>query len=784
MYVPRPALRAALRAGRPILASSVIPLRLQRWLVDQGGRLATDVPAVQARDGSIGTVRGTWLEPRGEPNGTILYLHGGGYVLGSSRSHQRLVAHLVERTGARAFVPDYRLAPEHPWPAALDDVRVAYQGLRSEDPSGALVVVADSAGGGLAVALAVDQRDREETPPDALALLCPWLDLTAFRSGRGDAVLAPRSLLRWAQLYAPNVGDRADAWVSPVLGDLGGLPPTIVHAAAEDPLLPDARRFATRARAAGVDCSLVEFDGLWHDFHLLAGRSRDADLALDQLSGQLAPHLRAVRPIQVAIIGAGMSGICMAAKLRGAGIDAFRILEKGEDIGGTWRDNRYPGLTCDVPSRLYSYSFLPNPGWSQVFASGPEIQAYFQRAVDAVGIREHIEFGWEVTAATWDGSGWELVAADGRRHRADVVVTATGVLHHPRLPEIPGLDDFGGRVFHSARWPDDVALVGQRVAVVGTGSTSAQIVAAVADRVGRLHVLQRSAQWILPVPNRPYGRRTRAVLGRVPPLNRLIYRSYRAGLNRLFGTATTEPGIARWAIATACRLNLRFGIRDPELRRRVTPDHEPMCRRLIMSAGYYEAIQRPNVEVETTAVARVEAAGVRLVDGRLLEVDVLVLATGFDAHAYLRPMSVAGEAGRTLEDAWAGGPCAYRTVALPGFPNLFTIMGPHSPIGNFSLIAVAESQAEYILGWIQALRAGAAAAVAPTEAATDAFNAELRAALPRTVWASGCTSWYLGPDGLPELWPWSPDRHRRMLTQRHDEDFEVFVSGTQGVSVA
>jgi cation diffusion facilitator CzcD-associated flavoprotein CzcO len=236
-------------------------------------------------------------------------------------------------------------------------------------------------------------------------------------------------------------------------------------------------------------------------------------------------------------------------------------------------------------------------------------------------------------------------------------------------------------------------------------------------------------------------------------------------------------------ISTAARLNLRLGVRDPELRRLVTPDHEPMCRRLIMSAGYYPAIQRPNVTVETEHVERIEPKGVRLADGRLLEVDVLVLATGFDAHAYLRPMAVAG-AGRTLEEAWADGPRAYRTVALPGFPNLFTIMGPHSPIGNFSLIAVAESQAAYVLGWIESLRRGEVMAVAPTDEATDAYNAELRAALPGTVWASGCTSWYLGPDGLPELWPWSPDRHRRMLEQRHTGEFERFAPDAENLPVA
>ena len=778
MHLPRSAARLLLRATRPLLGSPRIPLPIQRRLVDHGGRLATAAPGVKVRRSCVGGVDGSWIEPPGSARGTLLYLHGGGYVVGSARSHERLVAHLVRRTGARAFVPDYRRAPEHPWPEGLDDARAAYHALRVATPDDAVVVVGDSAGGGMAVALAMDLRDRGEVLPAALALLCPWLDLTAIHLGRGDAVLAPSSLDRWARQYAPDPSDRARPGVSPGSGVLDGLPPIVVHAAGDDPLIDEARRFASNARGAGVECTLTEFPGLWHDFHLLAGRLGDADLALDRLARQLAPRLGTVRPVEVAVIGAGMSGICIAAKLRHAGIDTFRVLEKGQDIGGTWRDNRYPGLSCDVPSRLYSYSFLPNPGWSQVFAPGSEIQQYFQRAVDDLGVRQHVDLGWEVASASWDGQQWELLAVDGRRHRADVVVTATGVLHHPRLPDIPGLDDFGGEVFHSARWPDGLDLTGRRVAVVGTGSTAAQIVAAVAEQVDHLHVLQRSAQWILPIPNHPHGRWTQRLLGRVPVANQVVYRAYRAGLNRLFGRATTEPGMARWAIATACRWNLRLGVRDGDLRERVTPDHEPMCRRLIMSAGYYPAIQRPNVEVVTTAIREVEADGLRLVDGRLREVDVLVLATGFDAHAYLRPMQVTGD-GDTLEHAWAEGPRAYRTVALPGFPNLFTIMGPHSPIGNFSLIAVAESQADYILGWIDQMRRGAVVAVAPRREATDAYNAELRAALPGTVWATGCTSWYLGPDGLPELWPWSPDRHRRMLADRDESEFDITVRNAE-----
>jgi cation diffusion facilitator CzcD-associated flavoprotein CzcO len=269
---------------------------------------------------------------------------------------------------------------------------------------------------------------------------------------------------------------------------------------------------------------------------------------------------------------------------------------------------------------------------------------------------------------------------------------------------------------------------------------------------------------------------------RVPALNRAAYHGYRIVLAEVFSRALTKPGFTRRLLAGACRRSLRRGIRDPELRRRMTPDHEPMCRRLIMSPGYYPAMQRDDVELVTERIERIEAEGIRLRDGRLLAVDVIVLATGFDAHAYVRPITIVGEDGLTLEQAWNGGPRAYRTVALPGFPNLFMLMGPHSPIGNFSLIAVAEVQADYVMGWIERMRRGVVHHAAPSASATDAYNAEMRTAMPNTIWTSGCTSWYIGEDGLPELWPWSPGRHRAMLRELHANEWHVAAEPTHGAS--
>jgi cation diffusion facilitator CzcD-associated flavoprotein CzcO len=476
---------------------------------------------------------------------------------------------------------------------------------------------------------------------------------------------------------------------------------------------------------------------------------------------------------RVAIVGAGMSGLCVAHRLRREGVGDIVLYEKAAEVGGTWRENTYPGLSCDVPSRLYSYSFAPNPDWSRHFAPGGEIQDYLRGLAGAWGLRPLIRFGSEVTEATWDGTRWQLRTRDGRRDSADVLVSATGVLHHPRVPDIPGLETFAGAAFHSARWDHDVALDGRRIAVIGTGSTGVQIVCALAGRAERLLVFQRTPQWILPVRNARYARPTRALYRRVPALARLSHRAYQAVYELILGNAVVRPGWQRTLVDTLCRLNLRLGVRDPELRRRLTPGYQPMCKRLVMSADFYPAMQKPAVGLVTDAIERVEPRGIVTADGHLHELDVIVLATGFDAHAYLRPMQVTGEGGVTLEQAWSEGPRAYRTVALPGFPNLFTMMGPHSPIGNHSLVAIAETQAAYIAHWVRELRSGRVAAAAPTAEATATFNADMRAAMPRTVWASGCRSWYLGQDGVPELWPWRPSDHRALLREPEYEHFEL-----------
>jgi cation diffusion facilitator CzcD-associated flavoprotein CzcO len=473
----------------------------------------------------------------------------------------------------------------------------------------------------------------------------------------------------------------------------------------------------------------------------------------------------------VAIIGAGMSGICMGVKLQRAGIGDFTIFEKERDLGGTWRDNTYPGLVCDVPSRFYQFSFDLNPGWTHRFSPGPEIWRYFDRVADRHDLRRRIRFNTEVLEATHDGAAWHLRTSDGAEHEVDFLISATGVLHHPRRPLIEGLDSFGGAIFHSARWDHQVPLDGRRVGVLGTGSTGVQIVTALAGRAKPLVLFQRTAQWILPYPNRRYTRLTRALHRRFPALDRLSLRLTQRYFE-WFSRALTEPGVRRRVVGAACRLNLRT-VRDPRLRRRLTPDYQPMCKRLVVSSGFYKAVQRDDVEVVDTAIERVEPGGVRTRDGVLHQLDVLVLATGFDAHAYLRPLALTGPDGRTLDEAWAAGPRSYRTVALPGFPNFFMLIGPQSPVGNYPLTAIAETQADYAISWIRRWAAGEIERVSPRADAAARFEVERREAMPGTVWVTGCQSWYLGADGVPEIWPWVPDRHREMLAEPREDEFEL-----------
>lgn len=476
---------------------------------------------------------------------------------------------------------------------------------------------------------------------------------------------------------------------------------------------------------------------------------------------------------EVCIVGAGMSGLLMGIQLRRAGIESFRIFEKAGSVGGTWRENRYPGLTCDVPSYFYSYSFEPNPDWSHRFSPGPEIRAYFERVADKYGLRSKIALDDEVVAARYAPGGrggkWHVATRSGDGMAADVLVTATGALHHKHYPDIPGLERFEGRMFHSADWPDDVRLERRRIGVVGTGSTAVQMMAPLSEVASHLTLFQRTAQWIAPVGNREYSERERRLTRAFPILGTLTRWIYKRSFEA-FSVAVVEPGRRRQAMAEGCRRHLA-SVPDPELRRKLTPDYEPGCKRLILSRTFYPTLMRDHVHLETEKIQQIEPRGVRTVDGTLHELDVLVLATGFDPYAW-GVDEIVGPDGTSLKQAWDAGTRTYYSVAVPGFPNFFMLVGPNSPIGNISLIDVSEVQSRYILRCIRRIQKGRATALAPRVDATRAFHAKLLEAMKDTVWVTGCNSWYLDADGVPVTWPWSARRFHRDMRRPRWSDFE------------
>ncbi|MDP6707715.1 MAG: NAD(P)/FAD-dependent oxidoreductase [Alphaproteobacteria bacterium] len=477
--------------------------------------------------------------------------------------------------------------------------------------------------------------------------------------------------------------------------------------------------------------------------------------------------------LRVAVIGAGMSGILSAIKLREAGIDDVTVYEKADRLGGTWRDNTYPGLSCDVPSHLYRYRFEPNPDWSYLFSPGAEIQAYLEQVAAKHGVEAIIRYDTEVTKAAYADGRWRLETRDGAAEDFDFVIAATGVLRDPVYPDIEGLASFAGASFHSARWNHDVGLDGKRVGIIGTGSTAIQIVPAIVDRVAKVSLFQRTAQWILPLANPAYTEAEKAEFRSAPELMEEFYQSISERFANSFARAVVGDAGQMRRLEEACEANLVENVHDSVLREQLTPDYKVACKRLIMSDNFYPAIQKPNADLVTAGIVRIEPEGVRTRGGVLHPLDVVVLATGFDAHRFMRPMTVVGRDGVSLDEVWAEANEAYRSVAIPGFPNFFMLVGPNSPIGNFSLIQISEMQLDYILQLVDLVRAGRCRAVAPRHAATRRFNAAIKEAMGNTVWVSGCQSWYLDRNGNPAMWPWTFDRFRDDMRHPDLDDFDL-----------
>lgn len=475
---------------------------------------------------------------------------------------------------------------------------------------------------------------------------------------------------------------------------------------------------------------------------------------------------------RVAVIGAGMAGILAAVKLADRGLP-FAVFEKAERVGGTWRENTYPGLSCDVPAHSYTYSFARNPDWSHWYASGPEIQRYFEQVAEERDVLRHVRFGDEVVRLEFLDGRWHLHTAAGHHDIFDAVISATGVLHHPNVPHFDGIDTFAGATFHSARWDHTVPLDGRRVGVIGTGSTAVQITTALVPRVERFELFQRTPQWVFPAPNPAYSDEERAAFRADPVAFEALIGQLASALNDRTANAVIDvesPLLAE--IERRCRENLE-SVQDPDLRRRLTPAYRAMCKRLIISPNFYEAIQAPNAHLVTDPIVRIEEGGVRTADGALHELDVLVLATGFHVDRFIRPTTVIGRDGVDLDEVWSDGPIAYLSVTVPGFPNFFMLNGPNGPVGNFSLIEIAERQLDYSFHLLDGICRGDYREVSPSRAATERFEIERSEAAMHTVWASGCTSWYLDKRGVPATWTFT---HKRFVDEMSAPRLSDFVT--------
>lgn len=478
------------------------------------------------------------------------------------------------------------------------------------------------------------------------------------------------------------------------------------------------------------------------------------------------------RPLRVAVIGAGMSGILVGAKLLKRGIETV-IFEKADSVGGTWRDNTYPGLACDVAAHWYTYSFARNPDLNSVLASGSELKAYFERQAQTLGVTPLVRFGDGVARIEYLDDKWEITTVAGYRGTFDVAIAAAGILHHPNIPDFEGIETFEGASFHSSRWDHDVPLDGRRVGVIGNGSTACQLTAALAPRVAHFDMFQRTAQWIMPRPNIPYTEEDKVRFRADPEaIEALVADSRRTSTEGYAAAVIDADSPALVEMERLCLENLA-SVRDPDLREALTPHYRVACKRLVMSSEFYDAIQKSNVNLVTSTIERIEPKGVRTADGVLHELDVLVLATGFQTDRYIRPAKVLGRNGVDLDEIWASAPVAYLSVTVPDFPNFFMINGPNSPVGNFSAIETSEAQLGYVLKLIDGLERREYREVSTTKAAMDRFEAERRSAAKKTVWMTGCDSWYLDKTGVPASWTFTYARFIAEMAAPKMEDFET-----------
>jgi cation diffusion facilitator CzcD-associated flavoprotein CzcO len=456
----------------------------------------------------------------------------------------------------------------------------------------------------------------------------------------------------------------------------------------------------------------------------------------------------------LAIIGSGFSGLATAAELKRSGRDDFVILERAHDVAGTWRDNTYPGCACDVPSHLYSFGFAPNPEWSSTFSPQPEIYAYIRRVAEEQGLMSHVCFGIEVERASWDDEQavWQLTTSAGGI-TARAIASAAGPLSEPAIPDIPGLRDFKGTLFHSATWDHEHDLSGERVAVIGTGASAIQFVPQIQPKVAQLHLFQRTPAWIMPRPDRPVTRLERFVYRRFPAAQIAMRNAIYWG-RELFAIPMLHHRLSK-IIERAGKRHLAHQVNDPDLRAKLTPRYSPGCKRILVSNDYLPSLGNANVELVTDGIAEVREHSVVDRNGVEREVDTIILGTGFHVTDLPIAERVRGRDGRTLAEVWDGTLQALRGTAVAGFPNLFFVLGPNTGLGHTSVVLMAEAQAGYIRQALEHMERAGVAAIEPRQEAQDTWNAEIQRKSQGTVWLNGgCQSWYIDRNGKNStLWP-------------------------------
>ena len=476
---------------------------------------------------------------------------------------------------------------------------------------------------------------------------------------------------------------------------------------------------------------------------------------------------------RIAIIGSGFSGLCLAIQLKEAGIHSITLFEKEERLGGTWRDNTYPGACCDVPSIFYCFSFEQRTDWPRKWSPQSEILAYMDHCAEKYEILPHIRFGAEVESARFDGERgvWKIRTRDGEECEADVLVDGTGQLHKPYTPDIPGLADFGGECFHSARWRHDVDLRGKRVGVVGNAASAIQFAPQIAPETEHLTIFQRTPNWMVPRGDRPYGETEQRLLTRAPGLARLYRFWIWLRAEALLFPAVRGNRFMSALLEKQALASMHEQIHDPELRHALTPDYPIGGKRVLISDDYYPALARDDVDLETSGIERITEGGVRCKDGSERRLDVLILATGFDTTHFVAPIEIVGPEGRGIEETWKDGAEAYLGVAVAGFPNFFLMYGPNTNLGHNSIIFMIECQSRYIVQCVRRLWRDGLRSIEVSPEAMTSYNRRIQAELRGTSWDRTDHSWYKNEAGrITNNWPHSTQRYlweTRRIDWRH-----------------